>query len=112
MLVVPNLDGSLKSPLSALRFIHRHCEAQQPDSISRDRTYMFAVTMKIDFLFVRSSSLSRPISLDLGLFTQPLEMDSLRIHQSLTDRPDLKFENQPIVNTCADNDQQNDYFIV
>ena len=32
---------------------------------------MFAVKMKIDLLFARSSSLSRPASLDLGLFTKP-----------------------------------------
>jgi len=34
---------------------------------------MFAVGMKIDLLFARSSSLSRPASLDLTLFTKPSE---------------------------------------
>ena len=35
---------------------------------------MFAVRIKINLLFARSSSLPRPASLDLGFFTNPSEM--------------------------------------
>ncbi len=46
---------------------------------------MFAVRINIDFPFARSSSLSRPASLDLGLFTNPSE---IRLFTSSSSRPD------------------------
>jgi len=44
---------------------------------------MFAVMMMIDLLFARFCSLSRPASLDLGLFTNPSEMRLLKVHHCL-----------------------------
>ena len=45
---------------------------------------MFAEMKEIDFLFARSSSLSRPASLDLGLFTNPSEMRLIACSLTLT----------------------------